>query len=200
MTDPLYIEAIHALRSAVDQARRHEIPEPYSAALATADTQAHPSVRMITVAAVEQSGLLFFVDTRSGKAQQLRDNPSCGLCFFWRTLGQQVNVQGKVEILDEALSDQYWSTRSRERKLASWAYEGPVPAENDAADPAARVEAYDTRFRAQAVERPDHWSALRLHPYEFRFWKLGWSDLHERVAYSQDEAGQWNKHVLDPFS
>jgi pyridoxine/pyridoxamine 5'-phosphate oxidase len=68
-------------------------------ALATTDRDAHPFVRLVYLVAIEAAELLFFANTesgKSGKGQQLIDNPRASLCFFWRELQEQVTLEGDV--------------------------------------------------------------------------------------------------------
>lgn len=196
-TEP-YAEAVAQLRAIVDEAGRREVSEPGAAALATASATGRPSVRMVSIAAIEEAGLLFFTDIRGGKGRQITENPDVALCFHWPELRQQVTVDGRAEILEVTDSDRHWARRPRDFQLAAWVNEGPAAPDEDAG-PHDLVREVRRRFEHVAVPRPPHWHAVRLHPTELRFWKPGWRNLHARVRYVRDERGSWHREIARPF-
>jgi len=48
------------------------------------------------------------------------------------------------------------------------------------------------------VPRPDHWSGWILLPKEIEFWLHTDNRIHERLKYSKDNNGNWNKFLLNP--
>ena len=196
-TEP-YAEAGAQLRALVDEATRRDVSEPVAAALATASVAGRPSVRMVSIAAIEDAGLLFFTDMRGGKGRQIAENPDVALCFHWPELRQQVTVDGRAEILDESESDRHWARRPRDFQLAAWVTEAPDAPDEDAG-PNDLVREVRRRFEQATVPRPSHWHAVRLHPTELRFWKPGWRNLHARVCYVRDEHGAWHREIARPF-
>lgn len=193
-----YAEAMEELRALLDEAARREASEPLAAALATAGRAGRPSVRTVSIAAVEEAGLLFFVDVRSGKGRQLAENPRAALCFFWPQLHQQIIVEGEAEVLEETVSDRYWAKRPRDFQLAAWVYDAPRTMEAKT-EPRDRLRAGRRRFASRFVPRPPHWRAVRVRPAAIRFWKPGWRRLHARVCYVRDEHGCWRKERIEPF-
>lgn len=197
MTTEPYAEAIGQLQTLMDEAGRRDIAEPFAAALATADRASRPSVRMVSVVAIEEAGLLFFVDVRSGKGWQIVENPRVCLCFFWAELHQQVIVEGEAYVLDEATSDQHWAKRPREFQLAAWIYDPSVGLKG--VEPPERLREARHKFENRYVPRPPHWYAVRLRPSALRFWKLGWHRPHARLCYVRDDRGLWRKETIEPF-
>lgn len=66
----------------LDRARSVEVADPQVAALATADRRGHPSVRMIRLNGLDESGFVFGSDYDSRKARDLEANPWAALCFY----------------------------------------------------------------------------------------------------------------------
>ena len=69
----------------------------------------------------DAEGLTFFSSDLSVKGQQLATNPRGCAVFHWRTLAQQVIIEGGITELSNAASDAYWQTRVRDSQLAAWA-------------------------------------------------------------------------------
>ena len=48
------------------------------------------------------------------------------------------------------------------------------------------------------VPRPSHWSGWNLSPLSIEFWLDGDNRIHERLKYTKDSSGRWNKFLLSP--
>ena len=114
---PLLAEALQKLTDALEEASATDAPEPYIMSLATVDGDGKPSVRSILLANVNEQGLLFFVNKKSGKGIQLANNPNVGMCFFWPSLNLQVVVDGVAQQEAEAEANRIWSKRARANQL-----------------------------------------------------------------------------------
>lgn len=198
-SDHYYHEAIAHLRHLIDQAYSMGEREPTAASLATADTDGRPSVRIITVARTEDSGLMFFASSSSGKGQQMQANPRAALCFFWPGMQEQAVVEGSVAMLDTETSDRYWAKRPREAQLGAWVSEqGEPEPETESEVVKARLRSYKQEFDQQRVPRPDVWRAYRLEPDRIGFWPSGWHRLRARVDYHRDASGNWQRNRQQP--
>src|SRR5215217_2313265 len=82
-----------------------------AAALATADSSRHPSVRMVLVRQVDPRGFAFFTNYESRKARDLTENPAAALCQHWTALEEQIRIEGSVERVSTAESDAYFAGR-----------------------------------------------------------------------------------------
>src|SRR5262245_65037581 len=69
-----------------------EVPE--AVALATATSDAAPSVRMVLLKGFDERGVVFFSHYTSRKGRELEANPQAALLFHWSPLGRQVRVEG----------------------------------------------------------------------------------------------------------
>ncbi len=192
----LYRQALERLRQLIDEALARGIEDPHSASLATADSSARPSVRTIYVVAVEEAGLLFFANLKSGKGRQLQENPQAALCFFWPALQEQVLIEGAVVAQSAEASDHYWRRRPREAQLAAWASDQSGAAQSPQAREQARHREQGSGF--EPIARHSDWVAFRLQPERIDFWPSGWQRLRERVRYQQDADGRWSKLSLNP--
>ena len=194
--DPLLDEALQHIRRQLDAARKTDLREPTAMSLATADAEGRPSVRTILLKGVDERGFVFFTNSRSRKGVELQSNPRVSLCFFWQPLMQQVRIDGTVEVIDDAIADQYWRTRARDSQLGAWASQQSEPlADRETLD--RRMTEYHDKFVDQQVPRPPHWPGYRVVPERIEFWKSGWHRLHERVCYAKTAKG-WTRFLLNP--
>ena len=184
--DETYIAAIERLRASFIEAHQRELPGAGTAALATSDANGNPSVRMVSIIAIDDGGPIFFTDRDSGKGRQLASNPRAGLCFFWPQLSQQAIVEGSVTVLDALVANRYWSRRPRDRQLVVWASQ--LDETDHDYDP---LVAARKRLADQTVPCPPGWDALRVAPYRIELWKPTWRNLEPREQYTSDENGCW---------
>lgn len=197
MTADIYRKAMDRLNRLMTEARARGAVAAETASLATADTSARPSVRMITIMELDHEGPLFFVNQNSGKGRQLTENPWASLCFYWPQVQEQVIVEGAVEAQPESVSDRYWRMRSRETQLVAWASDQSEPVDQKG-KVKEKVSEYRHRFDSERVARPDNWRAFRILPARIEFWPTGWHRVRERVRYVSNEEGEWLEETVAP--
>ena len=179
------------------EARETEINDSNAMALATADAQGHPSVRMVLLKGHGPDGFIFYTNFEGRKAGELLENPHAALLFHWKSLRRQIRIEGSISRVDDPAADAYFATRSRDSQLGAWASDQSRPlASRDVF--MARYEEMKQRFEGQDVSRPPHWSGFRLTPERIEFWQDREHRLHERWLYRPDSAGGWTKGMLYP--
>lgn len=179
------------------KARESEPNDPEAMALATADADGDPTVRMVLMKGHGPDGFVFYTNLGSEKGRQLLENPSAALLFHWKSLRRQVRIEGEVERVSDKEADAYFATRSRDSQLGAWA--------SDQSRPLERREIFEQRYRemkarfeGRDVPRPPYWSGFRLIPHIFEFWQDRPHRLHERRVLLARDDGSWDEGLLYP--
>jgi pyridoxamine 5'-phosphate oxidase len=178
------------------EAKASEINDPEAMALATADADACPSVRMVLLKGHGRDGFLFYTNEESAKAEQIAENPRAALLLHWKSLRRQVRVEGTVEPVSDAEADAYFATRGRDSQLGAWASDQSRPLDNRATFE-QRFEQMRLRFEGQDVPRPPHWGGYRVIPDRIEFWSDRPYRLHERRLFTRD-GDVWTEGLLYP--
>ncbi len=178
-------------------AQASEINDPNAMALATADAQGRPSVRMVLLKDHAPDGFTFYCNFESRKAGELLANPHAALLFHWKSLRRQIRIEGSVAQVDDATADAYFASRPRDSQIGAWASDQSRPL--DARETfEKRIAQMQARFGDGPVPRPPHWSGFRLTPRAFEFWLDRNFRLHERTRYEATGSGGWRSGLLFP--
>lgn len=180
----------------LEVARASEINDGNAMALATADTDGLPDVRMVLLNGFDARGFVFFTNFGSAKGQQLLVNPKAALLFHWKSLRRQVRVRGTVEQVSTDEADAYFATRPLQSRIGAHVSEQSRPLESRAAM-VEKNEHLTQQFGDGAVPRPDYWSGFRIVPQRIEFWRDGAFRLHDRVELLRDGDG-WSRARLYP--
>jgi pyridoxamine 5'-phosphate oxidase len=183
----------------LDDADRAGVAMPNAMALATADADAHPSVRHVLLRGADATGFTFFTNRESRKGRDLAVNPRAAAVFLWKELDRQITLAGRVEHVSDEGSDAYFASRPRDAQIGAWASDQSRPiAGRSELD--RRVAEADERFRDAEVPRPPYWGGYRIVPDAVEFWQGRAFRLHDRFRYTRDanEASGWRLERLAP--
>ena len=170
---------------------------PESMTLATATRDGKPAARIVLLKQVDDDGFVFYTNYRSAKAKELEENPQAALVFYWVGLDRQVRIEGRVERVSAAESDEYFKTRPRASQLGALAspqsevIEGREVLENN-------LRKLEEEYRDREVERPAHWGGYLLKPERIEFWENRPGRLHDRILYDLQADGSWTIKRLAP--
>jgi pyridoxamine 5'-phosphate oxidase len=182
-------------QSWVAEAERSELNDPNAAALATADQNGAPSVRMVLVKRVDERGFCFFTNSESRKGTQLAANPRAALCLHWKSLQRQVRVEGHVTELPAEDVDTYFHSRSRGSQLGA-----AVSRQSRPLNTREELEELVANLAANTpgeVTRPPWWKGYAIRPERIEFWAAGDDRLHDRIVFLRKEGG-WDRLRLFP--
>jgi pyridoxamine 5'-phosphate oxidase len=189
-------DPIARFRAALAHATKTEPDVPNAAALATADARGRPSVRMVLVQAADERGFAFYTNYESKKGRDLAENPHAALCLHWKTLGEQIRVEGSVTRMSAEESDAYFAGRPRQSQLAAAVSAQSQPIA-DRALLEARFAELDAAHAGALPPRPGAWGGFRLYPSAIEFWYHRDHRLHHRELYERDGGG-WRITLLQP--
>lgn len=178
------------------EARLEEPNDPTAMALATADADGRPSVRMVLMKGHDGRGFVFYTNFDSRKGGELAANPRAALLFHWKSLRRQVRIEGPVEAVSEAEADSYFATRARDSQLGAWASDQSRPLDSRATFE-ARYEEVRSRFEGGEVPRPPRWAGWRVAAERIEFWTDRDHRLHERRLFTRAGEG-WSEGLLYP--
>ena len=178
------------------EAQEKETDMATAVALATANENGVPSLRMVLLKDFSPNGFVFYTNLTSRKGRELSVNPVAALCFYWKTTHKQVRVEGNVTAVSDEQADAYFASRDRASQLGAWASKQSQPM-------AGRFE-FETeiakataRFLIGEVPRPDFWSGFSIKPARMEFWREGRFRLHDRLAFTFAD-DDWTGEVLYP--
>jgi pyridoxamine 5'-phosphate oxidase len=172
-----------------------QLPEPNAMTIATATPDGIPSARIVLLKDVDDRGFVFFTNYNSHKGQELTHNPQAAIVFLWAELERQVRIQGRVEKIAPAESDEYFYSRPPGSRLGAWASnQSEVVANREVLD--QQLADLEAKYANQEIPRPEHWGGFRVMPTMIEFWQGRSSRLHDRLRY-RSIGGDW---VIDRLS
>jgi pyridoxamine 5'-phosphate oxidase len=180
-----------------DQALAAQLPEPNAMTIATATSDGKPSARMVLLKDYDERGFVFYTNYQSHKGQQLIENPWGAIAFWWAELERQVRIEGRVEKISQAESDEYFQSRPKGSQLGAWASnQSEVLDSREVLE--QRLQQLKEEYENKEVSRPSHWGGFRVIPDEIEFWQGRPSRLHDRLLYRRGEDGSWTIQRLAP--
>ena len=193
---PYPIEPISLFKEWLLEAERSEVVNPNAMALATADAEGRPSVRMVLLKDADSHGFTFYTNFESRKGIEISQNARVSICFYWKSLLREVRVDGPVSKVSNAEADKYFASRSRGSQIGAWASKQSRPL-TQRLELEKRMAAYTAKFNIGKVPRPEFWGGYCLAPERIEFWQERKFRLHERVVYILSSKG-WKSQKLYP--
>lgn len=190
-TDPFAL-----FRRWFDQAVAANLSDPNAMVLATATPDGAPSARAVLLKALDDRGFTFFTNYDSRKGHEMAANPRVALVFLWHPLERQIRIEGTVEVVTAAESDEYYAKRPLGSRLGAWA--SPQSAVIAGREVLERVHAeLLARFADGNPPRPPNWGGYRVVPAALEFWQGRRSRLHDRIRFTRAGTG-WLRERLAP--
>ena len=184
------------------EATETEPNDPNAIALATADADGLPNVRMVLLKEIETGagagGFVFYTNFESAKGRELAANPQAALVMHWKSLRRQVRARGPVETVAAAQADAYYDSRAYQSRIGAWASKQSRPLRSRAAL-MAEVAKFAARY-PKTPPRPPHWGGYRIRPIEMEFWADGEFRLHDRFRWTRPKpnSAEWKVERLNP--
>jgi pyridoxamine 5'-phosphate oxidase len=179
-----------------DAALAAEIAEPNAMNLATIGKLGRPSARIVLLKDFDARGFTWYTNYSSRKGQDLLEHPYAAITFHWGELERQIRIEGTVERVTDEENDNYFSIRPIKSRLGAIASAQSMPIESRELLEKQFEEASE-KF-GETPPRPAHWGGYRLKPDLLEFWQGRRSRLHDRVLYTLDSDGIWQRSRLQP--
>ena len=181
-----------------NEAKKTEINDPNVLALATADKNGIPSVRMVLLKDYNLNGFVFYTNLNSKKSNDIKDNSNASMCFHWKSSLKQIRINGKILKVSDKEADLYFNSRTYASRIGAWASKQSTILKNRD-ELYKSIENYKRTYPDENnVPRPSYWSGWNLNPYEIEFWLDGENRIHQRLLYIKKEKGNWTRSLLSP--
>lgn len=192
---------------------------PNAMALATADAQGRPAVRMVLLKhlSVAAGFAVFYTHYGSRKGRELDANARAAGALYWEELGVQVRLEGPVVRSPETESDTYFATRPRGSQINALLSQQSSPLEDfdrflrtmreTVEQLGAEPNDANPEAGGPAIGRPAYWGGYRLWLDGVELWLEGIDRCHERVRYERTltredartfSGGPWRSQRLQP--
>ncbi len=178
----------------MSEAVEAKVNEPNAMTLATANHSGGVSARIVLLKGYSENGFTFFTNYESTKGNQLAQNPNAALVFCWLELQRQVRVEGIIEKLSHAESDEYFFSRPYGSQLGAHAspQSKPVKSRQEIEE---LYEKTEKRFTSETMIRPANWGGYILKPKLIEFWQGRQNRLHDRFLFSQSGENWEHKRI-----
>ena len=181
-----------------NKAKETEINDPNALALATADENGAPSVRMVLLKDFSKKGFVFYTNLESKKSGDIKNNPNVSMCFHWKSLLRQIRIVGTISSVSNEEADNYYNSRAYGSRIGAWASKQSTVLKNRD-ELYKSIDNFKKKFPDEKnVPRPNYWSGWILSPNEIEFWLDGDNRIHQRLKYIKSNDNNWKKVLLSP--
>ncbi|WP_421976218.1 pyridoxamine 5'-phosphate oxidase [Roseivirga seohaensis] len=180
-----------------DEAIKSEVLEPNAFVLSTVAEGGKPFQRTVLMKALDDTGVVFYTNYKSRKAQQIDANPQVSILFPWYALERQVAITGRIEKVTKMESLAYFTSRPHGSQLGAWvSHQSQVIKSRSILE--MKLQEMKAKFMEGKVPLPDFWGGYRIVPETFEFWQGRQSRLHDRIMYQKLEGEEWSTFRMAP--
>ena len=167
-----------------------------TAILSTISIRNKPESRVVLIKEVNEKGFIFFTNYESVKGNQIKNNNSVCLLFYWHDLERQVRINGEAIKIAEEDSNNYFSKRPRLSQIAAQISKQSAVIDFNK-DYQSELTHITRKFENKDIIKPNNWGGYLVKPIEFEFWQGRSSRLHDRLKYKKED-NSWLKERLAP--
>ncbi|MBB5939634.1 pyridoxine/pyridoxamine 5'-phosphate oxidase [Streptomyces zagrosensis] len=172
------------------------VREPHTMTLATADTDGHPSTRVVMLHDADEHGWHFASHRTSRKGRELAARPYAALGFYWPAVARQVRIAGRVTAAgpQESAADLH---RRSPGALAAALVGRQSEVLGSYEELAQASSAAWERARREPGAPVATWTLYVLEPAEVEFFQGDERRRHVRLRYRATDDG-WSRELLWP--
>ena len=174
------------LRRWIGDAERAGVAEPNAMVLGTVDERGRPVTRSVLCKSVDETGITFYTNYDSAKADELAKTPHASVTFPWYDLGRQAHIRGPVSKVSAAETVDYWSKRPRGSQLGAWASRQSRPIASREQLLKQLAEVTERFAELDQVPVPPNWGGYRVAAELVEFWQGREDRLHNRIRVVGD--------------
>lgn len=150
-------------------AKTHDSFDATAVRLATCSKNGFPSCRMVLLKKYDDQGFTIYTNFEGRKGRELLENPKAALYFYWPKIGIDIAVEGKVEMIDDQESDNYFQSRPFFSKIGAHASKQSRPMFHSIQF-FARIFYYWIKYSIKGqVDRPKYWYGFKIIPSSIIF-------------------------------
>jgi len=173
-----------------------ECDEPNAFVLSTV-FNGQPRARVVLLKGIHNENFAFYTNYNSAKGAELANNSHVAMTFLWLPLQRQIRIEGTLQKIDPAFSDEYFQKRPRGNQIGAIA----SPQSQKVASRHELEKLFmdaDKQYSNQAeIKRPEHWGGYTITPTYFEFWQGRENRMHDRIIYEKNSQG-WHLSRLAP--
>lgn len=187
----------------MDEAIAQKVQEPYAMSLATCGADNKPSVRIVLLREITDTGIIFYTNYDSAKGQDVAANPNAEALFFWHELERQVRISGRIAKIDAEKSAAYFQKRPHDSQIGAWVSQ---PQSGEVTNREVMEQTFE-QLQAKypentTVPTPAFWGGYEIMVEKIEFWQGRANRMHDRIVYTQDgdsqSAESWTTKRLLP--
>ncbi|MFZ2875140.1 MAG: pyridoxamine 5'-phosphate oxidase [Phycisphaerales bacterium] len=201
LPEPPPTEPLPLLAAWFEQARASGRYDDHNAlALATSTPDGSPSVRMVLAKAieVERGAVAFYTNYDSRKGRELAANPRVAGVFHWPHAKRQARIEGVVERMTPAESDEYFHSRPLLSRVGACISRQSSEIGSRAELVAGAMSLAKAAAGGTPITRPAQWGGFRIVLTAVELWSGHEGRLHQRVRWSRGPGGVWKHALLAP--
>ena len=176
------------LKTWMNEAIEHNVQEPYAMSLATCGADNKPSVRIVLLREVTDTGIVFYTNYESAKGQDIAENPNAETLFFWHELERQIRISGRIAKIDADKSAAYFQKRPHDSQVGAWVSQ---PQSGEVANREVMEEKFaqlQSNYPENApIPTPEFWGGYEIKIEKIEFWQGRANRMHDRIVYTQDQ-------------
>ena len=178
------------LKAWMNDAIEAQVQEPYAMSLATCGADNKPSVRIVLLREITDTGIVFYTNYESAKGQDIAENPNAEALFFWHKLERQIRISGSIAKIDAAKSAAYFQKRPHDSQVGAWVSQ---PQSGEVANRDVMEQTFEqlqNEYPAESqVPTPEFWGGYEITIESIEFWQGRANRMHDRIVYTQDKTG-----------